>query len=220
VFRLFTGLIRERGRIAVDPVSAAGGVRLGIEHSGELAAALEIGGSLGVAGVCLTVVALDGDAGAARCTSWVDLTPETLLRSTLGTLRRGDEVNLEPPLRAGDPLGGHLVQGHVDATAAVLGRRDLGDHRVLTIALPETLASALVPQGSVAVDGVSLTVAALPVEAPLRFEVALIPHTLAVSTLGRLEPPHRVNLEVDIIGKYVARILAEQRVTGSVAPTP
>jgi len=182
--------------------SGQGGVRLAIGHSADLGRRLEIGASLAVSGVCLTVVTLDGDPPLG-CT--VELSPETLSRTTLGALRRGDPVNLEPALRMGDPLGGHWVQGHVDGTTTVIGRRDLTDHRVLAFALPEDLAPYLVEKGSITVDGVSLTVSAL---APDRFEVALIPHTLEVTTLSALRPGDRVNLEVDVLAKYVHRILA------------
>ncbi|HKV12252.1 MAG TPA: riboflavin synthase [Thermoanaerobaculia bacterium] len=206
---MFTGLVVERGRLIGDPEpSGQGGVRLRIGHSPELSARLSIGASLAVSGVCLTVTEM-GEARAA-----VELSPETLSRTNLGELRGGDEVNLEPALRMGDPLGGHWVQGHVDGTARVVDRRDLTDHRVLAFSIPEDLAVFLVEKGSVTVDGVSLTVSAL---LPDRFEVALIPHTLEVTTLSRLAPGDRVNLEVDVLGKYVQRILAAR---GLVAPLP
>lgn len=207
--RVFTGLVVERGRLIADPVpSGQGGVRLVLGHSPELGERLSIGASLAVSGVCLTVTARETD----RVT--VELSPETLARTTLGELRGGGEVNLEPALRMGDPLGGHWVQGHVDGTARVAGRRDLTDHRVLAFSIPEALAPFLVEKGSVTVDGVSLTVSAL---FPDRFEVALIPHTLEVTTLSRLSPGDRVNLEVDVLGKYVHRILAAR---GLAAPLP
>lgn len=204
---MFTGLVVERGRLIGDPEpSGQGGVRLEIGHSPELSARLSIGASLAVSGVCLTITEM-GEGRAA-----VELSPETLSRTNLGELRGGDKVNLEPALRMGDPLGGHWVQGHVDGTARVVDRRDLTDHRVLAFSIPEDLAVFLVEKGSVTVDGVSLTVSAL---LPDRFEVALIPHTLEVTTLSRLVPGDRVNLEVDVLGKYVQRILAAR---GVVAP--
>jgi riboflavin synthase len=203
---MFTGIVKERGRVAEAAASAAGGARFSLAHSAELGRSLEIGASLAVGGVCLTVVALDfGEEGA---TSRVDLAPETLARTTLGHLQRGDEVNLEPPLRVGEPLGGHLVQGHVDGTTTVLARKDDEEHRRLTLGVPDDLTPFFVMKGSVAVDGVSLTVAGLADSAPPRFEVSLIPHTLAVTTLGRLREGDRVNLEVDVLGKYVARMLS------------
>ena len=207
---MFTGLIQERGRILGEPLpSGLGGVRLAIALSPRLAAELGAGASLAVAGVCLTVV----EKSEAAVT--VELAPETLARTTLGGLRSGAAVNLEPPLRAGDPLGGHLVQGHVDGTAAVVTRRDLAEHRVLAFSLPEALSPYLVEKGSVSVDGVSLTVAAL---APDRFEVALLPHTLAVTTLGALVPGDPVNLEVDVLAKYVQRMLAARGLVPEAAP--
>ncbi|HEX4960009.1 MAG TPA: riboflavin synthase [Thermoanaerobaculia bacterium] len=206
---MFTGLILERGTLITDPEpSGQGGVRLAIGLSVDLAARLGIGDSLAVSGVCLTVT----EKGADRVS--VELSPETLSRTTLGGLHRGDAVNLEPALRMGDPLGGHWVQGHVDGTARVVDRRDLSDHRVLAFSIPEDLAPFLVEKGSVTVDGVSLTVSALRSD---RFEVALIPHTLEVTTLSSLSPGDAVNLEMDVLGKYVHRILAAR---GLVAPLP
>jgi riboflavin synthase len=209
---MFTGIIIERGRLIADPVpSGQGGVRLEVAMTPGLAERLAIGDSLAVSGVCLTVTERTvGDAGRVL----VELSPETLARTSLGNFRGGDEVNLEPALRMGDPLGGHMVQGHVDGTAAVVGRRDLADHRVLAFSVPAELAPFLVEKGSVTVDGVSLTVSAL---FPDRFEVALIPHTLEVTTLSRLTPGDRVNLEADVLGKYVHRLLAAR---GLVEPLP
>jgi riboflavin synthase len=204
---MFTGIVLERGRLTADPEpSAQGGVRLRLAHSSELGRRLEVGSSLSVAGVCLTVV--------ERAATWVavELSPETLARTTLGGLAAGAEVNLEPPLRAADPLGGHWVQGHVDSTLPVVERRDLGEHRVLALAAPAALLPYLAEKGSVALDGVSLTISALAGD---RFEVALIPHTLEVTTLGALAPGDRVNLEVDILAKYVQRALAERGLIAS-----
>jgi riboflavin synthase len=200
---MFTGLVQERGRLTDDPLpSGQGGVRLALGHSADLGRRLEIGASLAVSGVCLTVVTLDGDPPLG-CT--VELSPETLARTNLGTLRRGDPVNLEPALRMGDPLGGHWVQGHVDGTTTVVERRDLAEHREIAFAIPEELGPFLVEKGAITVDGVSLTISALARD---RFAVALIPHTLEVTTLSRLQPGDRVNLEVDVLAKYVHRILA------------
>lgn len=200
---MFTGIVAERGRLVADPApSGQGGVRLVIEHSQDLGKRLEIGASLAVSGVCLTVTSFEGDPPTR---SMVELSPETLARTSLGGLRGGDLVNLEPALRAGDALGGHWVQGHVDATARVVDRRDLTDHRVLAFEIPAGMEAYLVFKGSVTIDGVSLTVSALH---PDRFEVALIPHTLEVTTLDHRIPGDRVNLEVDVLAKYVERILA------------
>ncbi|MFL6195148.1 MAG: riboflavin synthase [Thermoanaerobaculia bacterium] len=203
---MFTGIVIERGRLIADPEpSGQGGVRLVIGHSAEVGRRLEIGASLAVSGVCLTIIGLETKLADPPTQSTVELSPETLSRTNLDGLRAGSEVNLEPALRMGDALGGHMVQGHVDATARVVDRRDLTDHRVLAFSIPPELALFLVEKGSVTVDGVSLTVSAL---LPDRFEVALIPHTLEVTTLSRLGPGDPVNLEVDVIGKYVQRMLA------------
>lgn len=204
---MFTGIVVERGRVVSDPApSGRGGVVLELEHSRELAARLDVGASLSVSGVCLTVTALT-DAGEGRCRCNVELSPETLSRTNLSTLAAGSHVNLEPALRAGDPLGGHWVQGHVDATLEILGRQDLSDHSVFTFELPAGYARYVVEKGSVALDGVSLTVAD---RRPDRFTVALVPHTLEVTTLGEQRPGARVNFEVDVLAKYVESMLAER----------
>ena len=206
---MFTGLIVERGRLISDPVpSGQGGVLLAVGMSPELAERLAIGDSLAVSGVCLTVT--EKWTGQVL----VELSPETLARTSLGDLREGAEVNLEPALRMGDPLGGHMVQGHVDATAEVMERRDLDGHCEMAFSIPPALRPFLVEKGSVTVDGVSLTVSVLRQH---RFEVALIPHTLAMTTLSLRQPGDRVNLEMDVIGKYVHRILAAR---GLAAPLP
>jgi riboflavin synthase len=208
---MFTGIVAERGRLVADPApSGQGGVRLVIEHSPELGARLSIGASLAVSGVCLTVTRLEGEP-ATRST--VELSPETLARTTLGELRGGGFVNLETALRVGEPLGGHWVQGHVDDTTFVMGRRDLADHCVMSFAIPPGMEPYLVFKGSVTLDGVSLTVAALRAD---RFDVALVPHTLEVTTLGLRAPGDRVNLEVDVLAKYIERILTAR---GLVAET-
>ena len=177
-------------------------MRLAIGHSADLGRRLEIGASLAVSGVCLTVTELDGDPPLG-CV--VELSPETLSRTTLGSLRRGDRVNLETALRLGDALGGHWVQGHVDGITA--GGRPARPDRSSRARLrhPAGTGPFVVEKGSVSLDGVSLTVSALAAD---RFEVALIPHTLEVTTLSRLQPGDRVNLEVDILAKYVHRMLA------------
>jgi riboflavin synthase len=203
---MFTGLVVERGRVAEAPAaSGRGGRRLVVAHGRALAERLPVGASVAVAGVCLTVVERSPD-GAAGAWSALELSPETLGRTTLGDLDAGDEVNLEPALRVGDPLGGHWVQGHIDGVGAVADRADAGAHRTLTLAAPGGFGRYLVEKGSVAVDGVSLTVASCAGD---RFTVALIPHTLAATTLGALAVGDRVNLEADILAKYVARQVAE-----------
>ena len=181
-----------------------------VGHSQELASLLEPGASLSVSGVCLTVVGQGASNGAAAKSAsaagsaWsaFDLSPETLGRTTLGALREGDEVNLEPPLAAGDPLGGHWVQGHVDTTTRVAGVEDLGENRVLTFDVPAELENGLVLKGSVTIDGVSLTIAELTDET---FDVALIPHTLEVTTLSDLDPGDAVNVEGDVLARYVQK---------------
>jgi riboflavin synthase len=182
-----------------------------IAHSPELGQRLSVGASLAVCGVCLTVLE---DERTPRLSA-VELSPETLARTSLGQLHRGDPVNLEPSLCAGDPLGGHWVQGHVDTTVELLERRDLGDHRELAFAMPADLAAYLVEKGSVALDGVSLTISAVAAD---RFEVALIPHTLQATTLSRLTVGDRVNLEVDILAKYIARALEARGLIGPASP--
>jgi len=233
---MFTGIVKERGRVAAAPEPLpGGGARLRLVHSVELASQLELGASLAVSGVCLTVVE-QGRAGAGEANepraadelapfagtaavSAFDLSPETLDRTTLGGLEAGSEVNLEPPVRAGDPLGGHLVQGHVDTTTRVTRVLEIGENRVLSFAFPAELENALVPKGSVTVDGVSLTVAALDDDT---FDVALIPHTLEVTTLSSLRPGDRVNVEGDVLARYVQQAVqaAVRAALGSVRNRP
>jgi riboflavin synthase len=196
---MFTGLVRARGRLAADPTpSDQGGRRLRIAHSEELSARLEIGASVAVDGVCLTVVAMTPGH------SEVELSPETLARTRLSELRDGDAVNLEPALRLGDALGGHWVQGHVDGLVEVVEIVPRGEHREMWLALPPEHVALVVEKGSVTLDGVSLTVSSL---ADDRFAVALIPHTLEVTTLGAVGVGDRLHLELDVLGKYVQRAL-------------
>jgi riboflavin synthase len=151
-----------------------------------------------VNGVCLTATAADGGALS------FDAVPETLERSSLGRLAPGAAVNVEPALRAGEPLGGHVVQGHVDGVARVVSVEPEGDGSRLTLELPADLARYAVEKGSIAIDGVSLTIAALD---STRISIALVPHTLEATTLGRLEPGHEVNVEADVLAKHVERLL-------------
>jgi riboflavin synthase len=189
---MFTGIVREVGE-----VYSFDGSRL-VLAAPETAAGAAVGDSVAVAGVCLTVV----EAGDGRLA--FDAVPETLSRTALGSLEPGVRVNVEPSLRVGDQLGGHVVQGHVDAVGQVRSVTPEGDGRRVWIDSPETVRYC-VEKGSVAVDGVSLTVAALDDEG---FEVALIPHTLEVTTLGQLEPGDEVNLEADALARIVERLLA------------
>ncbi len=192
---MFTGIVEELGEV-VELDARAGSVRLTLK-AGRLLEGSDQGASLAVNGVCLTVVERDGGSLA------FDVGPATLRVSALGDLAPGDPVNLERPLRLGAPLGGHLLLGHVDGVGTVDALVREGDTLRMRVALPEpSLERYLIPKGSVAVDGVSLTVAGL---APGRFEVMLIPHTLAVTSLGTLALGARVNLEMDLIGKYLFR---------------
>jgi len=184
---VFTGLVREVGTV----VSMDGG-RLTIEAALEAAP----GDSVAVNGVCLTVV------GTAPLR--FDAVPETLARSSLGSLQAGSRVNLEPALRAGDPLGGHYVQGHVDGVGTVRSVTPEGDGKRIAFDAPAELLRYVVEKGSITVEGTSLTIAAV---GDRGFEVALIPHTLAHTTLDGLKPEDRVNLEVDVLAKYVEKLL-------------
>ena len=190
---MFTGIVRELGR-----VDAFDGSRL-VVSAPETAGGAAVGDSVAVAGVCLTVV----ETGEGRLA--FDVVPETISRTALGRLEPGGAVNLEPSLRVGDQLGGHVVQGHVDGVGRVRSVTAEGDSRRVWIDAPEEIVRYCLEKGSIAVDGVSLTVAAFDDDG---FEVALIPHTLAVTTLGRLEAGDPVNLEADVLGKVVERLVA------------
>jgi riboflavin synthase len=190
---MFTGLIEATGEI-VERQAAPGGLQLWIDSA--LAAELKAGDSLAVNGVCLTVVSTDADRIRA------DVGPETIRVTTLGKLARGTCVNLERPLRADGRFGGHFVQGHVDGVGVLQRRRPEADFEWLTFSFPSELASYIVHKGSIAVDGISLTVATLHVD---RFEVQIVPFTLEHTNLRSLRPDDRVNLECDLVGKYVAR---------------
>jgi len=193
---MFTGIIRERGRVAA--VERGGeGVRLQLEAP-RTAGQVAVGDSVSVNGVCLTATVVDDGALS------FDAVPETIRRSSLGRLEPGDEVNLEPALRVGDPLGGHYVQGHVDGVGRVRSVESEGeDVRVWVDAVPELL-RYLVEKGSVTVEGVALTVTEVDEGG---FAVALVPHTLAETTLASLAAGDPVNLEVDVLAKYVERLL-------------
>ena len=195
---MFTGIVEEIGAIRAIEQSPKL-ARLEIEARTTLDG-VEIGGSVAVNGVCLTVI-------ERRPTGFVfEIGPETLSRTALRHLAPGDSVNLERPLRFGGTLGGHLVLGHVDGVGTVDTVTRVESTARVRVALPSRdLEPLLIPQGSVALDGVSLTLAALGERS---FEVMLIPHTLAVTTLGRLKPGQAANIEVDVIGKYVMRSLA------------
>jgi len=192
---VFTGIVRERGRV-VSVALGDGGAHLRIEAP-ETAAAAKAGDSIAVAGCCLTATAVAD--GALE----FDAVPETLARTTLGTLARDAEVNLEPALRAGEPLGGHFVQAHVDGRGLVVALEPQGEGARLQLELEHALLRYCVQKGSIALDGVSLTVAALDAAA---IEVALAPFTLEHTTLSTLEPGDEVNVEVDLLAKYAERL--------------
>jgi riboflavin synthase len=193
---MFTGIVEELGAVV-----AVGAERLTVS-SHTVSTGLEPGASVSVNGVCLTLVARDDE----RCS--FDLSEETLERTTLGALAPGDPVNLERPVTLASRLGGHLVQGHVDGVGEVVAVREDAQGARIRITVPQSASRFIVEKGSVAVDGVSLTVAAL---LDRHIEAALIPHTLAVTTLGSVRPGDRVNLEVDMIAKYVERLMEGSR---------
>jgi riboflavin synthase len=198
---MFTGIIEGTGTVAALAAAAdASGARLEVEASW-LAGQLGLGESVAVNGCCLTV-AEPTPAGFAA-----DLVAETLRRTALGGLEAGDRVNLERPLPLGGRLGGHLVQGHVDGVATVLDRTAVGEGEEVRIELPADLERYVVEKGSIAVDGVSLTVAAT---GPGWFAVALVPHTLEVTTLGERHPGDPVQLEVDMVAKYIERLVVRR----------
>ena len=197
---MFTGIVAELGEVA-GVEHRGGAARLTIRGSTE---GVALGESIAVNGVCLTVTEiLDG-------TFTADVMGETLDRSGLGALVPGAPVNLERSVRLADRLGGHLVQGHVDATAAIISRTPAEHWDQVRISLPPSISRYVVEKGSIAVDGISLTVSALspPDDQPAWFEVCLIPETLKRTTLGTRPPGDTVNLEVDVIAKYVERLLS------------
>ena len=200
---MFTGLVKAVGEIeSARPTPA--GARIAVALSGgaeALGGQIEIGDSVAVSGACLTAVEVT-DCGAHIA---FDAVKETLDRTTLGGLKPGARVNLEPALRMGDALGGHFVTGHVDGVARLASRKAVGDGTELVFEAAREILADIVPKGSVAVDGVSLTVARLDSSG---FTVAAIPHTLAATTLGDLAPGARVNVETDMLIKAVRRVVS------------
>ena len=192
---MFTGIVRELGRVD-DVERNEAGARLRI--SGAVTSKLATGDSVSVEGACLTVAGLDGGAFEA------DVMNQTLSLTTLGELAAGDPVNLEPALRAGEPLGGHIVQGHVDGVAEVVSAADDGIARRLGVRVPDGLERYAVEHGSVTLAGVSLTVAAVDGD---RLEVSLIPETLERTTLRAATEGKKLNLELDVLARYVERLL-------------
>jgi riboflavin synthase len=201
---MFTGIITERGTVdslVLNPETDSAVLTFSAPDTGK---DLELGGSIAVNGVCLTAVAVEGGLVS------VDVMGETLARTTTGGLSAGMGVNLERCVPAGGRLDGHVVQGHVDGVGSLLEREDKGDWERLRFAVPPALARYIAEKGSIAVDGVSLTVTAVsPADADGQwFEVGLIPTTLAETGLGIKEPGENVNLEVDVLAKYAERLLA------------
>lgn len=208
---MFTGIVEGVGYIReVSPLE--GGRRIVIEAGAGYLDAVPTGGSIAVDGVCQTLVARAGD----RFT--VEAIGTTLSRTTFGELAPGRPVNLERPLAAGGALGGHLVQGHVDGVGIVRGVWDRGEHVLLDVAMPEEVAEVTVLHGSIAIDGVSLTVNALP--EPGVCQVALIPHTWQVTNLSRLRVGDAVNLEGDMIGRFVVHYLQRRGISAAGATRP
>jgi len=192
---MFTGIIEATGRVSTV-VPGPDHLRLGVETA--LAPALALGASLAVNGVCLTVVERD------EATVWMDVGPQTARITTLGAPHVGQVVNLERPLRPDGRLDGHFVLGHVDGMGEVIEVRPDSESHWVTVSLPDALAAYVIPKGSIAVDGISLTVATLARD---RFSVQVIPYTWAHTTLRQTRVGDRVNLECDMIGKYVVRTL-------------
>ena len=198
---MFTGIVRELGRVA-SLHGGEDGVRLRIEAPA-IAPGTRIGDSVSINGCCLTAVEVDDGTLA------FDAVPESLRRTALGRLGEGARVNLEPALRAGEPLGGHYVQGHVDGVGRVRSVAPEGDGARVWVDAPQEVLGLCVEKGSVAVEGVSLTVAELDERG---FAVALVPHTLVETTLGALAPGDELNLEADVLAKYVERLLERRGV--------
>jgi len=196
---MFTGLIEEVGTVRNLTRGTVG--RLTIAAPA-VAGGAQVGDSVAVNGACLTVTSVvDGQLT-------FDAVPETFSRTTLGELRPGDRVNLESSLKAGEHIGGHFVQGHVDGVGTILTSRSLGQSRVIRINAPGDVLRYVVEKGSIAVDGISLTVASCD---DMGFTVAVVPHTLESTTLSMKQPGDRVNLEADILGKYVEKMLGRMQ---------
>lgn len=201
---MFTGIIEGTGRL-VEKRGAGGGVTFRIEAGFDLANPSE-GESVAINGVCLTAYEISGRRFLA------DVSPETLSRSTLGELVLGAKVNMERALRLSDRLGGHIVSGHIDCTAQVQAKRPDGKFTLFTFKLPGRFARYVIEKGSVSIDGISLTVNGC---GGGWFSVSIIPHTLQKTTLGDLQKGSRVNIEVDIIGKYVEKLLSTESASSS-----
>jgi riboflavin synthase len=193
---MFTGIVVATGRL-VAAVAKGGDLELGVDAAALGAGRLAVGDSVSVEGVCLTVTRLDGPV------FYADVSRETLAKTTLGTLKDGARINLEPSLRAGDPLGGHLVSGHVDAVGTLVSADEDARSWRLQFELPPPLMRYVAPKGSICVSGVSLTVNEV---AGRRFDVNIIPHTREATTLGELRVGAGVNIEIDTIARYLERL--------------
>jgi riboflavin synthase len=194
---VFTGIVRELGSIV--EAEEAGGGRTLVVRAPETSARTRVGDSVSIDGCCLTATAIEGEAISFHAV------PETIARTTLGSLAAGNAVNVEPALRAGDELGGHYVQGHVDAVGRIQSVEAEGEGLRVFVEAPDSVLRYCVEKGSITVDGVSLTVAELAEGA---FAVALVPHTLQATTLADLHPAQPVNLEADVLAKYVERLIS------------
>ena len=194
---MFTGIVRELG-VVVSTTEAGGGRELVVAAS-ETAARTLVGASVAVNGCCLTATAVAGGSMSFHAV------PETIARTTIGGVGVDDRVNVESAIRAGEELGGHYVQGHVDAVGCIQSVEAEGDGLRVFVEAPDDVLRYCVEKGSITVDGVSLTIAELAIDA---FAVALVPHTLEATTLSELRPGQRVNLEADVLAKYVERLLA------------
>lgn len=194
---MFSGLVKGIGRV-VSRTSSGGDVRFAIELGSAPIAPLAVGGSVAVNGVCLTAVTVAPRSFTA------DVSAATLAVTTLGRLAAGSRVNLEPPLKAGDPLDGHIVTGHVDGVGEVIGVEQVGGSKRIVIAVPAALSRYIAPKGSVAVDGVSLTVNAV---GAAELEVNIIPHTQSATVIGEYVRGTAVNIEVDMLARYLERLV-------------
>ena len=201
---MFTGIVRELG--GVVSTEERGDGRALVVRAPHTASSTSIGDSVSINGCCLTAETIDGELIGFHAV------PETLARSTLGSLRADAHVNVEPALRAGEPLGGHYVQGHVDAVGRVQSVEAEGEGLRVFVEAPDDVLRYCVEKGSITVDGVSLTVAELADDA---FAVALVPHTIHATTLSALRPGQKVNLEADVLGKYVERLLSGGQTRGT-----
>jgi riboflavin synthase len=203
---VFSGLVKGVGRV-MSRTNAGADARLVVELGTAAIAPLAIGGSIAVNGVCLTAVAVTSNGFTA------DVSAATLAVTTLGRLAAGARVNLEPPLRAGDPLDGHIVTGHVDGVGEVLSVEAAGSSKRIVVAVPAALARYIATKGSVAIDGVSLTVNGV---GAAELEVNIIPHTQAVTVIGEYERGTAVNIEVDMLARYLERFVQTDARSGGV----